>query len=281
MLDTMLIALVLSLVVTAGPQQEGHWYEIFLNHPTEWLLVIFNGVLVLYMRRLYEATSGLFSETAGLRTAADKQSSDMQASIRAAVESAKASVVSNRIAVSTSQEELRAYVTALDVDMVQHRSIGPMGSYGNQLPGKVNLYEFCVILKNGGQTPAINVRTNINLQRFDGDVPPDFDFPSSELFGYGLIGPRVEWRTRYYDASAALIEEIGPAVLLWGWIEYDDIFVTMGGIKNRTEFCFRVERRRLPVTNELWIGFIPHDRFNAADADCLRSIDPATGEGGG
>jgi hypothetical protein len=82
-------------------------------------------------------------------------------------------------------------------------------------------------------------------------------------------------------ASAGLIEDVGPPILVWGWVEYDDIFVRKGGIKNRTEFCYRVDRRRLPVTNEFWIGFIPYERFNAIDWDCLRPFDPATGEGGG
>jgi hypothetical protein len=33
-------------------RQSLHWYEIFSNHPTEWLLVIFNGLLALFTFKL-------------------------------------------------------------------------------------------------------------------------------------------------------------------------------------------------------------------------------------
>lgn len=32
---------------------------------------------------------------------------------------------------------------------------------------------------------------------------------------------------------------------------------------------------RLQPTNEFWIGFAPHSKFNAADEDCLKPVDPA------
>jgi hypothetical protein len=149
-----------------------------------------------------------------------------QATIKAAVDSANAAIASNQIAVTTSEQELRAYVTAFDVHMLQHRQPGTASAFGTEIPGRVHTYEFSVILKNGGQTPAINLRTNISLRRFQGEVPADFNFPDSDLFGYGLIGPQLEWRTRYNAASAGLIEEIGPPMLLWGWVEYDDIFTS-------------------------------------------------------
>lgn len=261
--------------------QETAWYNTFLNHPTDWLLVLFNGVLAAFTIRLFYATSGLAAETAGLRSAADKQAADMQASIKASVELAQSAITANQISVTNTQQQLRAYVTAFDVSVVQHRLPSTYAASGREIPGRVHTYEFAAILKNGGQTPALNVRTNISLRRFEGAVPADFDFPSSDLFGHGVIGPQIEWHTRYQVASAGLIDDVGPMILLWGWVEYDDIFVRKGGIKNRTEFCYRVDRRHVPVTNELWMGFIPYERFNAIDWDCLRPVDPATGEGGG
>ncbi len=38
---------------------EHKWYDTFLNHPTEWLLALFNGLLVLYTYRLWIATRDL------------------------------------------------------------------------------------------------------------------------------------------------------------------------------------------------------------------------------
>jgi hypothetical protein len=66
---------------------------------------------------------------------------------------------------------------------------------------------------------------------------------------------------------------------LWGWIEYDDIFP--GSVRHRTEFCFQIIFERLPPTNEGWLRYEPYSRFNAADEDCMRPIDSATGQGGG
>jgi hypothetical protein len=216
--------------------QKGHWYDAFLDHLTEWLLVLFNCILAIFTARLFYAT--------------DKQAKEMQASINAAVTSSQAAITSNQIAVTNAEQQLRAYVTALEVHMQTHRRPGTMSGYGTEIPGPIHTYEFSIVLKNGGQTPAINVRTNINLKRFEGEAPNDFDFPSSNSFGYGLIGPQVAWYTPYQRASAGLVEDIGPALLLWGWIEYDDIFTASGSTpRHRTEFCYRVDRRRLPVTN--------------------------------
>jgi len=39
--------------------QQYNWYDTFLVHPTEWLLSLFNGLLVLYTARLWTATNGL------------------------------------------------------------------------------------------------------------------------------------------------------------------------------------------------------------------------------
>lgn len=262
--------------------QESNWYGTFLNHPTDWLLVLFNGILAAFTIRLFYATSGLAAETAGLRSAADKQSADMQASIKASVDSAKAAIASNQIAIYTTEQQLRAYVTASGVNMETHRVPGTMSGYGAEIPGRIHTYEFAVVLKNGGQTPAINVRTNLNVRIFQTGIPNDFDFSSSDRFGHGLIGPQIEWQTPWQQMSSSLIDDISTTIGLWGWVEYDDIFTASGSTsRHRTEFCYRIDRRHLPITRELFIGFIPHYRFNAADGDCLRPIDPATGHGGG
>ena len=228
------------------------------------------------------ATVGLIIATLVLGVIGYLELRNNEKTIKASVDLAQSAITANQISVVNTEQQLRAYVTALDVHTVFHRRPGSLNPYGGEIPGPAHTYEFAVILKNGGQTPAINVRTNLNLRRFEGEVPNDFDFPSFNLLGYGLIGPQLEWRTRYQSASAGLIEDIGPALLLWGWVEYDDIFTASGSTgRHRTEFCFRMDRKRLPVTNEFWMGFIPYEKFNAADFDCLRPIDPATGEGGG
>jgi len=242
------------------------WYDFFLNHITDWLLVLFNGILAVFTARLFYATN--------------KQATEMQASIKAAVDSSEAAIASNQIAVTNAEEQLRAYVTAAGVNVEMHRVRGTMSAYGTEIPGRIHTYEFAVELMNGGQTPAINIRTNLNIRIFQTGIPADFEFPSSDRFGYGLIGPHIKWQTPIQQMTASLVEDTSTTIGLWGWVEYDDIFQG-STIRRRTEFCYRVDRRRLPVTNELFVGFIPYERFNAADWNCLRPIDPATGDGGG
>jgi hypothetical protein len=202
------------------------------------------------------------------------QSSDMQASIKAATDAARAAIVSNQIAITNAERQLRAYVTVQQVGMVTHRLPDRMGAHG-VVSGSIHAYELSFILKNGGQTPATGVVTNISLNKFPTGIPDNFDFPDSDAFGHGLIGPQIEWRTPSKSVPSGEMEAIGldqPKWYLWGWVEYNDIF--FGTLRHRTEFCFEIERRRLPATNEFWIGFMPHSRFNAAEEDCLRPIDP-------
>ena len=204
------------------------------------------------------------------------QSKDMQASIRAATDSANAAITSNQIAMTNSERQLRAYVTVQDINMVTHRLPGRIGTYNDDvIPGAVHTYRFSVILKNGGMTPAINARTNISHNRFNNEMPADFHFPDSANFGNALIGPQLTWHTPSITIPASELERplVGAFHYLWGWIEHDDIFASMP--RHRTEFCFKIECERLQPTNEFWVGFAPHSKFNAADNDCLRPIDPA------
>jgi hypothetical protein len=53
-------------------RQENHWYRELLK-PTDWLLVIFTGFLVLYTKRLYGATSDLRDSTEKLWEAGERQ----------------------------------------------------------------------------------------------------------------------------------------------------------------------------------------------------------------
>jgi len=196
--------------------------------------------------------------------------------IRAATGSANAAITSNQIAMTNSERQLRAYVKVQDINMVTHRLPGRIGTYNDDvIPGAVHTYRFSVILKNGGMTPAINARTNISHNRFNNEMPADFHFPDSANFGNALIGPQLTWHTPSITIPASELERplVGAFHYLWGWIEYDDIFASMP--RHRTEFCFKIECERLQPTNEFWVGFAPHSKFNAADNDCLRPIDPA------
>lgn len=261
--------------LSASPRQEHHssersqdqsWYDKFRDHITDWLLVIFNGILAAFTVRLFYATRGLVAETAGLRTAADEQRVDMLRSIEASEklasatnDVAKTAITSNQIAVYNAEQQLRAYVSARDLNLIVYRKPAIPGAY-IQIEGAPHTYGFAAILRNGGQTPAINIKINVSCNKLAKALPADFAFPDSDLFGHGLIGPNSEIHTPPIRVAAQEIEsiEINTGWYLWGWIEYDDIFTRSGSTsRHRTEFCFQIDRERLPVTNEFWIGFKP------------------------
>jgi hypothetical protein len=237
-----------------------------------WCLVVVTGWLVW-------ATVGLRGVTAELVHFAEQQATDMKASIQNAVEATKAAIASNQIAVTNSVQQLQAYVTARDLQLTVHRRPPTPGAY-IQIEGAAHTYGVTAILKNGGQTPATNVTINVSCQKLSKDLEGDFAFPDSPLFGQGVIGPQGEMHTPIIRLDATEFEPIDGTTewYLWGWVEYDDVFT--GTIRHRTEFCFQIDRVRLPVTNEFLAGFRPYPRFNAAEADCLRPIDPHTNRSG-
>jgi hypothetical protein len=204
---------------------------------------------------------------------AERQSADTRDAINAATKSAEASIKGNQIAVANAERQLRAYVTVQEVSMVVHRAGAVMGAYG-PIEGPPHTYRFSVIVKNGGMTPAVNAKINISHGRFNNELSAGYHFPDSTNFGNALIGPDTIWHTPSITVPAHELQTplVGEFHYLWGWVEYDDIF--LGTLRHRTEFCFRISCELLKPTNEPWISFIPHSEFNAADADCLHPIDP-------
>jgi hypothetical protein len=243
-----------------------------------------NRQIVKFSAGLYYATIGLAAATillvitiGGLTVFAMGQSRDMKASVANA---AKAALASNQIAVSNSQNQLRAYVTARDLNLVVYRDAPSIDADSEQKQGRINTYGFAAILKNGGQTPATQVEVNVSCRKFNTMIPDDFDFPDSNLFGHGVIGPGGELQTPLIRIAASEFDaaQTEGTWWFWGWVEYGDIFSFTE--RHRTEFCFLIDRRRMPGT-ELWVGFNPHSRFNAVDDNCLRPIYPHTDKNSG
>jgi len=80
--------------------QKGRWYDIFAEHPTDWLLVLFNFILAAFTVRLFYATGGLVK-------IGQEQARDMKASIAVSKEAAEAALMQARAAVSS----MRAHMT--------------------------------------------------------------------------------------------------------------------------------------------------------------------------
>jgi hypothetical protein len=203
------------------------------------------------------------------------QSRDTQASIKAAVDSAKAAIASNQIAVYNAEQQLMAYVFPLEVNARLQRMPRMVGAI-QIIDGPVHTYSISVVLKNMGQTPTRNLVLNISGSGFTGEMPEDFNFPDSTETKTGLIGPGGTLVTPEVDFPAAELErtEENFKRYVWGWVEYEDVFFDSTP-RHRTEFCFEVRSTRDPHTREIYIGFPMHNRFNAADWNSTRPFDPA------
>jgi len=248
-------------------EKEKSWYEPFLEKPTDTLLVMFNGLLALYTWQLYKATRGLVD-------AAAEQAKDMKNSIKAATDAVENGIGANQISVTNAERQLRAYVTATTLSLTPHRDPSYVSTTIPALvDGRINTYRFEAILRNGGQTPAINVIINASCERVRSVDLTNFAFRDSTRFGHGVIGPVNEIHSPSIPIAAHVFEPVDDTEwVLWGWVEYDDVF--SGTPRHRTEFAFQIIRVRPPNSTELWVSFQPLDRFNAVDGGCMRPFWP-------
>jgi hypothetical protein len=112
------------------------WLAVFLELKlTDAIIAVFTVILAI-------KTSGLFVETAGLRSAADKQAGDMKESIAAAQRAAEAAQLSAKAAVSV--EIPHVYIDNLEF---QESGVG-------NLAAQLQFPHVAISVKNYGRTPA-------------------------------------------------------------------------------------------------------------------------------
>lgn len=217
-------------------------------------------------------TFGLWRSISNLRTVVSNQSETDTDAVGAAnnvgaitEKTATKPIPSYQTAI---KQQFRAYITVRKAALVRlgHSSFTEL-SADNSV--QIRTYGLVAILDNNGQTPATNVVINVSSQHLSNPLPETFDFPDSNIFGYGIIGSHSEHRTPVVRIRAPELENMAPGSdwYFWGWVEYNDV---LDGPRHRTEFCFLVDRALRPSTNELVVRFSPYSRFNAIDADCLR-----------
>jgi hypothetical protein len=186
--------------------------EFWTAKLTDWLLALFTLALVFFTRELVRSTNRLWEagekQMGTIERNAQIKSEDTRAAIAAAI-------TSNQIAVINAEQQLRAYVTAKDVNLSLSRGPSLMTAYGNVPDGPVLTYGFAAILRNGGQTPATNVTTNVSCRRFAADLPTNYDFSDSGTFGHGLIGPNSELYTPTISLATHEFKSDGQWYL-WG-----------------------------------------------------------------
>jgi hypothetical protein len=197
-------------------------------HPTEWLLVLFNGLLVIFTWRLAKATSGLWD-------AAGKQGQDTAKSIGEATRAATAMegmVEATRNNANLMQailhKQMRAYV-AVDIGR---------GTYQD---GRLR-FAAAPVVNNTGFTPARNVSFRVMADILDTKLPKTFQFPEfAELkINDATLAPRQQFiihgivSNRFEDSEVqAIMTGEQRRLYVWGIVTYEDVF----GGSWETRFC--------------------------------------------
>jgi hypothetical protein len=237
------------------------------KHLSDVLLVTFNGLLALFTWRLYRATAGLFSETAGLRQAADQQRSDMLRSIEATEKAAEAT----EKAAATARDALittdRAFVflEALDPSPVYGRRGSPASGHSGW---EVRKFVVRPRWRNNGNTPTKDMTVMVNWTTLVGELPDDFPY----LYREGTkaapmyLGPEAsEWSDAIQLGTweATRVIEGQQNIFIWGRCDYHDIFDKTP--RHYTKWCYRlIFTRTDPLPESQFVAFGP---YNGSDED--------------
>lgn len=166
----------------------------------------------------------------------------------------------------------RAFVFLEDVEL---RYVGTEGWSGGD-------WRILPRLKNSGTTPTKNARVCISMMEFGPEIPDNYEFPDSWL-GTKLepmsilIGPQASVVIETPNESSSLFRHRGKRMLMWGWIDYDDIFPDTK--RHRTEFCVEIMstinpdsdwRSRIVDNGTVFFRYRFHWAYNGADDDCLK-----------
>jgi hypothetical protein len=256
-----------------GVQPKDNRLYSFWEWTTHDPVAFYTFILALFTLVLAVSTIGLWIVTyltlRHARDDAERQAKEMQETFRIGSGA-------NQIAATNAERQLRAYVTAPRVILTTHRLPSTLSATNHLKAGPIDTFDMVVVFRNGGQTPARNVIIKVSSAEIPIPFRGGFNFQDTGRVGYGLIGPNSEVSSPLLSNKAVTFERgtDGHKWLLWGSVEYDDIFA--GSYRHRTEFCFEMVVRTLPVSGELTIDFEPFPEYNNMDGDCMRSFDPHT-----
>jgi hypothetical protein len=161
----------------------------------------------------------------------------------------------------SAQREHRAYVGVVDYISSPHHEGAVLTAWQSQL-----------VFRNDGNTPAKNVQTLIEPYVSNTQLDHTFEIPNgiAAFHSLTLLNPHssVESSRVQFSIRDVNLARTGDKFLyLWGWIEYDDVFV--GSKRHRTEFCRRVEVvRQTDNPNHHPFFYVNHMTYNAMDEDC-------------
>jgi hypothetical protein len=143
----------------------------------------------------------------------------------------------------------------------------------DQATGRIFHWKLSAQWENSGETPTRYLRVRINSAIRDVVLNDQFAFPD----GLGpsiptLIGPKATIESDQVDVVVADMEAVRDGakhLYLWGWAEYDDVFI--GTPRHRTEFCFKVSvvgDPTNPAPNMVSFRWSLHNAHNGADDEC-------------
>ena len=212
-------------------------------------------------------TGTLWWVTWSMVSIANQQRSDMLRSVAASEKSAIAASQSANLAERALIEIERALIVGLKVETV-----------GLQRNQNVIGYRLIFIFINSGRTVAKSIASCANFTLFDRDtIPSGFTYPDRipSLRGHGVLGPSVVMPVPVDVAIQDIVDihNTRKTGLLYGWVEYNDIFSAT--TRRRTEFCVKVEVTGDPyfVTDQLGgpsiFDFATYGPYNATDKQCF------------
>jgi hypothetical protein len=148
----------------------------------------------------------------------------------------------------------------------------------------IHTYRITMEVKNSGHTPTKGYYSHASWDGFLGDIPKDFTYPDKGVSGEepkpnvpGFIGPGENVSSGRLFIPIAFMEAARQGhirLYVWGWAEYDDVFV--GTPPHRTEFCNEVVVTADPYVQgqEMPFGLriaFPHI---GADDECYHKARP-------
>lgn len=197
----------------------------------EWIAIL-TGALV-----IFTLTLGIF--TAFLWTATKE-----------AVEDARES----------GERELRAYMSVRDME------VRPV------LIGNQRAIDYQIEIENCGKTPAYRCCAHISWAVFDAE-PRNFGFYDVYTEDIGIsvfdVGPgqNTKLTERLPSERFREIALQNKYCLMWGWVEYNDVFPKSP--RRRTEFAYRIRVENRTDNFATWGSH--YRRYNNSDQDCLFS----------
>jgi hypothetical protein len=138
------------------------------------------------------------------------------------------------------------------------------------------------IVKNSGNTPARDLLMEIQKIGITDSLLDVFSFaPNYKTAKKIFIGPQTSVRIDGPRFSIRDIERSNSAeekrhFLIWGWLEYDDVFPSTE--RHRTEFCMDLSADLVvdleANTHQHMPRFVMHPSHNGADSECMHQPKP-------